>query len=45
MDKSTVPSTLSVSRRQGGSTGIVIVVQVALAKGQKLPVPPKPADD
>ena len=43
--KSTVPSTLSVSRRQGGSTGIVIVVQVALAKGQKLPVPPKPADD
>ncbi len=37
--KSTIPSTLSVSRRQGGSAGVVIVVQLALAKGQKLPIP------
>lgn len=38
--KTTIPSTLSVSRRSGGSTGLVIVVQLGLAKGQKL-IPPK----
>lgn len=43
--KAELPSTLTVSRRTGGSAGVVVVVQLTLAKGTRLPIPEPVRDD